>query len=56
LASISLTKLVTSAATDYSGTTGVFDFEQLFEVTKVITRNLNRVIDRNYYPIEESRK
>ena len=32
-----------------------FDFEQLRKVTHVVTRNLNRVIDENYYPVEESR-
>merc|ERR1739838_1047976 len=32
-----------------------FDFKGLFEVTKVATRNLNKVIDRNYYPVEEAR-
>lgn len=54
LASISLSKLVTPA-TDYSGETGSFDFAKLLEVSKVITRNLNRIIDRNFYPIEEAR-
>lgn len=33
-----------------------FDFEELHRVTKVVTRNLNKVIDRNYYPVEEARK
>merc|ERR1712070_422163 len=33
-----------------------YDFQQLYEVTKVVTRNLNKVIDRNYYPIEEARR
>jgi len=33
-----------------------FDFEGLYKVTKVATRNLNKVIDRNYYPIPEARK
>ena len=28
---------------------------QLFEVTKVVTYNLNKVIDRNYYPVPEAR-
>jgi ribonucleotide reductase alpha subunit len=28
----------------------IFDFEKLDEVTRVVTRNLNRVIDKNYYP------
>lgn len=30
-----------------------YDFKKLFEVTKVVTRNLNRIIDINYYPVEE---
>jgi ribonucleotide reductase alpha subunit len=55
LASISLSKLVTPAP-DYSGDSGSFDFNKLYEVTMVITRNLNRVIDRNFYPIPEARK
>lgn len=33
-----------------------FDFQGLYEVTKVATRNLNLVIDRNHYPIPEARK
>jgi len=35
---------------------GSFDFEELKKVTRVVTRNLNRVIDRNYYPTEAGRK
>ena len=35
---------------------GEFDFLKLLEVTRVITRNLNRVIDRNFYPTEAARK
>lgn len=35
---------------------GVFDYEELHKVTKVVTANLNRVIDINYYPIEKARK
>lgn len=33
-----------------------FDFEKLHEVTKIVTKNLNRVIDRNYYPVETARR
>jgi len=55
LASISLSKL-TTPATDYSGTSGSFDFDKLKEITEVVTRNLNRVIDRNFYPREECRR
>ena len=39
-----------------SGTNIEFDFQKLSEVTRVITRNLNRVIDKNYYPTEAARK
>lgn len=35
---------------------GEFDFEELHKVTKVVTRNLNKVIDRNFYPVEEARR
>ena len=34
---------------------GKFDFERLAEITRVATRNLNKVIDVNYYPIPEAR-
>jgi len=33
-----------------------YDFEGLYNVTKVATRNLNKVIDRNHYPVEETRR
>jgi ribonucleoside-diphosphate reductase alpha subunit len=32
-----------------------FDFDKLAQVTRVVTRNLNRVIDKNYYPTEAAR-
>ncbi|GAB9474251.1 Ribonucleoside-diphosphate reductase, alpha subunit [Globisporangium polare] len=35
---------------------GVFDFKKLYEVAKIVTRNLNRVIDVNYYPIPEAER
>ena len=47
LASISLSKFA-----DYE--TREYDYESLHRVTKRITKNLNRVIDRNYYPIKEA--
>jgi len=46
LASISLGKFVKN---------GKFDFQKLYEVTRVITANLNKVIDVNYYPVPEAR-
>lgn len=47
LASLSLPKYVTENG---------FDHVKLAEVTRVVTRNLNRIIDINYYPIEEARR
>ncbi len=46
LASIALPKFVED---------GVFDHNKLFEVTYQATVNLNRIIDNNYYPVEEAR-
>jgi len=45
LASISLPMFVEN---------GKFNHDFLFQVTKRITRNLNKVIDRNYYPVIEA--
>ncbi|MFP2997831.1 ribonucleoside-diphosphate reductase subunit alpha [Spongiivirga sp. MCCC 1A20706] len=33
---------------------GEFDHEELFRITKRVTKNLNKVIDRNYYPVIEA--
>ncbi|REH00071.1 ribonucleoside-diphosphate reductase subunit alpha [Flavobacterium aquicola] len=33
---------------------GKFNHQLLYDVTKRVTRNLNRVIDRNYYPVKEA--
>ena len=46
LASINLAKLVMN---------GKFDYEKLVEISEQVTMNLNRVIDRNYYPIQEAK-
>merc|ERR1712157_600880 len=48
LASIALPAFVKCAEKTY-------DFQGLYNVTKVATRNLNKVIERNYYPIPEAR-
>lgn len=34
---------------------GKFNFEKLHEVVKVVTKNLNKVIDVNFYPVEKAR-
>ena len=33
-----------------------FDFDKLHEITKIVTENLNRIIDINYYPTEKTKK
>lgn len=45
LASIALNMYVTAERT--------FDFQKLAAVTKVIVKNLNKIIDINYYPVPE---
>lgn len=32
----------------------IYDFKKLYEVTRVMVRNLNNVIDNNYYPVKET--
>jgi len=32
---------------------GEYDFHKLLEITKIVTKNLNKVIDVNYYPVKE---
>lgn len=47
LASIALPKFINEA--------GKFDHQKLYDVTYVITKNLNKVIDINYYPVPEAK-
>jgi ribonucleoside-diphosphate reductase alpha chain len=35
---------------------GKFDHQRLFDITYVVTKNLNKIIDRNYYPVAEARR
>jgi ribonucleoside-diphosphate reductase alpha chain len=46
LASIALPRFVAN---------GTFDHQKLFEVSKVVAKNLNRIIDGNSYPIREAK-
>jgi ribonucleotide reductase alpha subunit len=47
LASIGLSKFITTEKT--------FDYAMLHQVTKVVTTNLNKIIDVNFYPTEKTR-
>ncbi|MCL4105826.1 UNVERIFIED_CONTAM: hypothetical protein GTU68_012464 [Idotea baltica] len=47
LASISLPRFIVD---------GKVDHKNLFEISKVLTKNLNKIIDVNYYPVPEAKK
>ena len=49
LASIALNRFVNKTERTY-------DFAKLKEVSKVVTRNLNKIIDINYYPVPETER
>ena len=34
---------------------GQFNYDKLIQITRTITKNLNRIIDANYYPVEEAK-
>lgn len=46
LASISLPRFVVN---------GKFDHQKLFEIAQVVTKNLNKIIDLNKYPVEQAK-
>jgi ribonucleoside-diphosphate reductase alpha chain len=47
LASVSLSRFVHD---------GIFDHDKLYAVCRVAVKNLNKIIDRNYYPVEEAKR
>jgi ribonucleoside-diphosphate reductase alpha subunit len=49
LASIALPKFINTK-------TKKFNYQSLIDVSRMVTRNLNKVIDRNFYPTEPARK
>lgn len=49
LASIALPKYVNRE-------TKTFDYDELHRIIKIVTKNLNKVIDRNFYPVETAKK
>jgi ribonucleoside-diphosphate reductase subunit M1 len=53
LASIALPAFI-EKSTD--GSIHTYNFEKLHQIAKVVTKNLNKIIDRNYYPVEEARR
>lgn len=53
---IAVCNLASLALNRYVKEDRTYDFKKLLEVTRVITRNLNRIIDVNYYPLEEAKR
>merc|ERR1712134_96099 len=53
---IAVCNLASLALPMYVNEDGSYDFQKLYEVTKVVTLNLNRIIDGNYYPDEAAKK
>ena len=51
LASIALPRFVTGVGTPAA----VFNHDKLYDITYICTRNLNRVIDNNFYPVDAAR-
>lgn len=51
LASINLRSFVN----EIKGEQATYDFDELLRVTKIVTKNLNKVIDVNFYPVEEAK-
>ena len=49
LASIALPKFINKE-------TGEFDYEELHRISKIVTRNLNQVIDNNFYPTDTAKR
>jgi len=53
---VAVCNLASIALTAFAKKNEPYDHEGLYKVTKVATLNLNKVIDRNYYPVVEGRR
>ncbi|MEO9965346.1 MAG: ribonucleoside-diphosphate reductase subunit alpha [Reichenbachiella sp.] len=52
---VAVCNLASIALPMYITEDGMFDHQRLYDITYVITKNLNKVIDVNYYPVPEAR-
>lgn len=55
LASIALPKYINYSSRKQDKSKRTFDYQKLYDVTYQVTKNLNKVIDVNYYPIPEAK-
>ena len=54
---VAVCNLASLALPTYVNTSkGTYDFKKLHEVTQVVVKNLNKIIEVNYYPVEEARR
>jgi ribonucleoside-diphosphate reductase alpha chain len=51
---VAVCNLASIALPMYVKADGTFDHQKLYDITYVITKNLNKVIDVNYYPVPEA--
>ncbi len=51
LASVALPAFV-----EYDEESATYNFDKLHDISKVVTKNLNKIIDRNFYPVPEARR
>eukprot|EP01135_Chromosphaera_perkinsii_P009602 Nk52_evm52s1810 gene=Nk52_evmTU52s1810 len=51
---VAVCNLASLALPKYVKKDGSFDFQKLYEVTKVVTKNLDTIIDVNFYPVKEA--
>lgn len=52
---VAVCNLASIALPSFVDSDGVFNYEELIKITRVITKNLNKIIDLNFYPVEEAR-
>lgn len=50
---VAVCNLASIAVNMFVRTDKTYDFARLKEVSKIVTRNLNKIIDINYYPVPE---
>ncbi len=53
---VAVCNLASIALPKYIDEVGNFDHNKLYDVVYTVTKNLNKIIDLNYYPVEEARK
>lgn len=53
---VAVCNIASIAINEFAKKDGSYDFEKLHHTARLVTRNLNKIIDRTYYPLEETKK